>query len=276
MTFFTKIYSLSKFTFDCIIKWGFQYIFKYYIFYFIPVIIFRKVKNNNISVYNVVFPNNSWWWAMIKEVFIDECYKIPENKFYSALDLGGFCWDTWIYFLKKWIKKIDIFEVQPDLLNLIKENINNYNKNWLEINIHKKAIWIWSPIELFIRKELINWDPGILYENTNNKDIIKINIESENILKYLDYDIIKMDIEGWEYSIFKEFINNNIKLKYKLWYIEVHFFKENVNINYNEFIMFKDYLEKQWYKLEYEFNKNQIDEMLEKENKIWLLFKFYK
>ncbi|MDD4151405.1 MAG: FkbM family methyltransferase [Candidatus Gracilibacteria bacterium] len=276
MTFFTKIYSLSKFTFDCIIKGGFQYIFKYYIFYFIPVIIFRKVKNNNISVYNVVFPNNSGGWAMIKEVFIDECYKIPENKFYSALDLGGFCGDTGIYFLKKGIKKIDIFEVQPDLLNLIKENINNYNKNGLEINIHKKAIGIGSPIELFIRKELINGDPGILYENTNNKDIIKINIESENILKYLDYDIIKMDIEGGEYSIFKEFINNNIKLKYKLGYIEVHFFKENVNINYNEFIMFKDYLEKQGYKLEYEFNKNQIDEMLEKENKIGLLFKFYK
>lgn len=285
-----KVFDLLKFTFDCLVKWGFQYIFKYYIFYFIPVIIFRNKKlTNELVKYNVwwwkiKFINNSAWWSAIKEQFVDNLAKIS-NNYSTAVNFWWYVWDVvinWILYSK--VKLIYIYEPQPNLVKIINENLNSFDelitKKWIKVILIPKAIWAeeWK-LKLFVRDEAELWDAWVLYEKQLWTSEVEVEVESIKKYNEISIDYIKMDIEWWEWDILDWWINLEIPFNYKEWIIELHFYLSDFENHWNLKENFLNFLNKNWYQYKKTWydDKNFILQSLEKQlDKKWEVALFIK
>ena len=268
---FKKVRDLIVFSLDCIKKWWFQYLIKYYRYYFIPVIIFwQKKKTNTLIKYYIKggyvnFINNSAWWSTIKEQFVDKVV-ILKDWYDKAINFWWYIWDVAINrILYSNIKEIYIIEPQPSLVNIIKSNLENYKeiiqKKKIKVHLIPKAIGVsvWK-IDLFIRNEAKLWDAWVLYEQQDNTSKVEIDIEPIQVFNDIIFDYIKMDIEWWEWDIIEEWIKWSIPFKYKEWIIELHFYLSNFEKHRNIKENFLKFLSSKWFLYEKTWldNKDQI------------------
>lgn len=291
MNFLLNIFKLLFFTLEVLFKWWFQYIYKYYKYYIIPVFLFWRLELKNNEVYYTVkwkkifFINNWPWWYAIKESFIDKFYLSNWYK-WIFFDVWWYVGDVSLY----WIlynnpKEIYIFEPQTHLFEIIKRNIFNFKeiieKKNISIHLINKAVWIknWE-LELYLSLDAINWDAWVSYEN--NVKWKKLVVDIENISKYenIDIDFLKMDIEWWEWEIIWYWISNFSKFNIRNWKIDLHFYKSNINnvdLSWNKGISFIEILNKNNYSVRFPYTKEYLLRSIKnEEEKLSLLLEFYK
>lgn len=154
---------------------------------------------------------------VLKQVIINNEYlpiidliksRNAEQSIELIVDLGSNIGLTSLFF-NTHFANATIFAVEPDEDNftILKENIdiNNVNANVILIN---KAIWTNSTDKLFINNEFRDkreWARALSYLKDNSKCVQLITLN--DIVQYFNcakvIDILKMDIEGTEYELFK-------------------------------------------------------------------------
>ncbi|MCB9809991.1 FkbM family methyltransferase [Candidatus Nomurabacteria bacterium] len=177
---------------------------------------------------------SDFYWTFV-EIFVNEDYYFEtDNTSPYIIDCGGNIGMATLYF--KWLypkSRIDIFEIEPKNIFLLRNNIDN-NK-LVDINIIQKAVSRETgKIQLFggrragtISKTLI--DEQIKKDNTYaDKEVFVDAIKlSEHITKTVDF--LKMDIEGAESGVFQDLEESGELEKVEKTTIEFHRFSSNEN-----------------------------------------------
>jgi len=147
--------------------------------------------------------------------------------------------------------KIDCFEANPfvyeQAMNLIKDsNIEKYypRYNSKNLNLFNKAVWVYDGfIDLNIETDQFS-NVANLLTNPPEKDTVynrnfkwsKIKIPCvrlSEIIKQSNSEkiVVKLDVEGAEFEIIQDLINENLLNKINFFYVEFHerFFLEELN-----------------------------------------------
>lgn len=170
----------------------------------------------------------------------------PRRILYIGGNLGQFS-VTLSYFLKK--PNIDIFEPNPAVYSLLKNNIGRVNKN---AKVYNYAL---SPDGNRGKKINFYYEPGrsatgsFIRNNASNdrSKLSKIEVQAINSPSKLtgikEYDLIKIDVEGFEIDVVKSL--KGIRTKYL--FIEVSSANRNRRYNDSELLLeirkiFGDYI----------------------------------
>lgn len=134
------------------------------------------------------------------------------NKNSIVLDLGGFYGDFAIHMNQKYGAHCHIFEVIPDLCDLIYKNISGNPK----LHLHRFGLGKTTRNEkLFLAQE---GSSVFSHRATNNTEAISILLQDASVwldtnLPKIMIDLIKINIEGGEYELLEHLIATD-KVKY--------------------------------------------------------------
>ncbi len=173
----------------------------------------RSLKGNKF------FCTNRWaFLSALKEIYIDECYRIdPNYKINGILDIGANFGFSIGYFKQHFpAARITAFEADSFIFGYLQKNITENNLK--DVEIINAAAWI--------KDEILEFHQDFSQGGSLKKSDIhsaKISIEAKNIKPYTstkDYDLLKIDIEGSETELIKH-IGADLK-NFKLVFIEYH------------------------------------------------------
>ncbi|MEO0119272.1 MAG: FkbM family methyltransferase [candidate division WOR-3 bacterium] len=166
-----------------------------------------KVKIEAFNQTSLIFLNSCSDFGVLKEIFIDKVYdfnlkETPEIIF----DLGSNVGFSVIWFKLKYpTAKIYAFEPDPNTFNCLKKNVASFNGVFLfNIGIsdrdgeEKLFVMPGGLGSSFIKREKTK---GFLSVKTKSLDSIIKELSIKRI------DLLKFDIEGAEYKVFKNFKN---------------------------------------------------------------------
>lgn len=164
-----------------------------------------------------------------QEVFYDEIYKLPSSVInkkdkYCVLDIGANRAYTALYFAqKKWVKRVDSFELIPQTFNFALKNIKLNNTLSKKIHIYniglgaketkKQALYIdyRDGISTINNEWLTSYAPAaatkakpVMCNIAQSSVFLKNLIEKEQISNI----IFKIDVEGAEYEILQDLADN--------------------------------------------------------------------
>lgn len=233
--FFSKLLTLKPSSIIAILKGYklaivvcFKFIVKWYFYHwYLTIAAYTRMllwlsnyskKISCLKLYWIKFchPNSYWALLVLSEIFI---YDLLQELDWCdcVLDIWWYLWDTPIY-LSKRNKYVHVYEPNRKNFSFLESNCKPY-KN---ISIYNKAIWIQSKKINMIESH--DWDCwSIVVSENSDKWIIMVNIAE--VFKSTEFDWIKIDIEWWEYDLFKYFMKNPLDFqKLKKWFIEFHFF----------------------------------------------------
>lgn len=144
----------------------------------------------------------------------------PTHKLKNILDIGGNIgqFSVTVAALST-AQNIDVFEPNPEIFNILEQNTQKYP----QINLHKFGVGKPGTFSFFFRKN--KSATGSLIKNNSDKsidsDIKEISIQVTNDIKKatktVDYDLIKIDVEGSEFEVIK----NLVGIKTKYLYLEI-------------------------------------------------------
>lgn len=183
------------------------------------------MEYKNINNFKIFYRNKPEFEKTYKALFDKEEYRlpgIPENA--NIIDCGSHIGMSVLYFKYKYPdSKITAFEPDPDNFELLSKNIKENNiKNVTLINaaVSDKA----GKSALYGNLDKNNWSWGntiIKDAYLNYSDPKKCVVKTIKLSDYIGdrVDLIKLDIEGMEYKVLKEFSYkldkvNNIVLEY--------------------------------------------------------------
>lgn len=190
----------------------------------------NKEDVNNIERYKpgeIVFYGNKFKYVdkasfdyIFNELFVNNIYKFNTNsRIPYIIDCGANIGLSVVYFKRNFPNaKILAFEADPDIFNILKENLSSFNYD--NVTILNLALWD-TETELNFYCE--GADSGRI-ENKLNTDKKYVICQSVKLSTFLDQkvDLLKIDIEGAEVRVLKEckgFLNNVDKL-----FVEFHSF----------------------------------------------------
>jgi len=153
-------------------------------------------------------PGNS-----LREIFIEKIYDFPDfipKKGDVVIDVGGSYGDTVIWYAKKFGAKVIAFEPLKDVYEILLKNI--------ELN---KADVIAYNIVLGNGKNINGKRQGNMLAIGNEEKFEIKTLDSFSIQKA---DILKIDVEGFEYEVLEGAEETNIKNKPKI-ILEAHTYK---------------------------------------------------
>lgn len=161
----------------------------------------RKINvKATIKGFPVVLKNRADLWA-IRSVFEFEHYNIPAKKPKLIFDLGANIGMASLYFKWKYPEaKIIAVEPNPFIFDQLQGNTS--------VTCLKRAISVNKKEKLYIDKN--HSSSSILKENNQLISVYGISI-NDLINKFGTPDIIKFDIEGSEYDVFKKANLNGVK-----------------------------------------------------------------
>ena len=187
----------------------------------------NSLHSSNFLGSKISYYNSAEFLHGVKEIFIDEIYKValPENAL--IIDCGSHIGLSVIYF-KKLFPSANIIAFEPDKRNfgLLSKNIEAFNlKN---IALRNEAVWI-SNTQLSFASD------GNMGSKIEDSSSIKENATMVTAARLRDIiageiDFLKMDIEGAEYEVLKD-IEDKLHLVDHL-FLEYHgSFDENIQLN---------------------------------------------
>lgn len=162
---------------------------------------------------------NKWsFLSAIKEIYIDECYKISSKiNINSILDVGANLGFSIGYFKKQFPDaQITAFEADPQIFRLLKNNV--LSNNLSNVSLINGAAWIHDGKLEFFQDHS---QGGSLIKTKLHTD--KIETKCYDIKKFVDnsqWDLLKIDVEGAEIEIIKHLADSIHK--FKLVFIEYH------------------------------------------------------
>ena len=205
--------------------------------------LFSKRIDIVIKIYNnsFIIPNFFDAFYTINECFDFELYK-KLKWLKNVLDIGWYLGESAIYFAR-FNEKVDVYEADVTNYDYLKQNVNYYS------NIrayHYALIWSDGLDTMKFHKGIENDTWWCIAENGTHDVPVKYIID---ILKFNNYDWLKLDVEWAEYEIINAIIKYNI-FTFVKWYVEFH----NVWMDYNQTVIknFVFFLQKRWLKILYE------------------------
>lgn len=148
----------------------------------------------------MVIPDAASFLYMKDEIFSKEIYKFfSDKKDPLIIDCGANIGMSVLYFKKIFPQaRIIAFEPDPKIFSILKKNTENFG--YSDIKLYNNALWD-SEKELDFSSE--GADAGRI-STENEKNIIKIKtLKLSDFLKE-KVDLLKIDIEGAEYTVLKE------------------------------------------------------------------------
>ncbi len=184
---------------------------------FIPV---RLAFNNRSFTFHL---RHQVDFDVLRDVFVQEEYNLPivdDPKI--IFDLGSNVGVTVIYFALKYPKAtIHAFEPDPKNIALFKKNTKQFKERTV---LHEKAVH-WDPNVkeiTFYQNPAYHWSSSLFEQGAGLKKIVVSTVTLEEVMdeyRIDEIDIMKFDIEGAEYDLFKSFT----RLGNIVWYVgEVH------------------------------------------------------
>ncbi len=158
---------------------------------------------------------------LVKEIFEKEVYALKKNDTVETiLDFGSNIGLSVAYFKMRFPDAtIEAYEPDKDSFRLLIENVGNNNfKNIFayELAVSNESGFLYATdVE---EKASVNSTFVGDGENENNK---VASIDISDILNK-NFDIVKMDIEGGEWNLFKKIVEENMITKANHWFVEFH------------------------------------------------------
>jgi len=177
--------------------------------------------------FNIVVPDTLSFVWQCKEIFVDENYKFHTSSLNPVIyDCGANIGVSCLYFSRNYLSaKIKAFEADPNIVKILKENLEQNNSK--NVEVFKEAVWIDNNgVDL----SLEGADGASIFSKRNVTKVpsvrLKDLIEKEKII-----DMLKIDIEGAEHDVLidcQHSLNNVDNI-----FIEFHSFA-NSNQNLSE------------------------------------------
>ncbi len=165
----------------------------------------------HIKNFDIILADNINGIYQINEVFVKQIYNHFDFRDKTIIDIGGYIGDTAIFFTSKGAKKVNIYEINPQIFDTLNENIK-INQLQDKITAHNYGISNKSKISDFYSTEKIGSSGTYLNFSKSMKITEKRNIKLvafKCILKE-PVDIIKIDCEGCEYEILLSILKDNL------------------------------------------------------------------
>ncbi len=186
--------------------------------------------------YKVSFPNTITFLYLFNEIFCKNQYP-PSSKYLKIIDAGANIGLATLWFkIYSPDSKIILFEPDVENLSYLKKNIKE--NNLTNIQIIPKAISNNNGSTYFykIKDNIQNLDSGIkLNQSLPN---VRYQVKTTKLSQYINsnIDLLKIDIEGSEYSLFDDLIQNRVLKFCKNIYFEAHFFNKKEIANYTNLV----------------------------------------
>lgn len=170
----------------------------------------------------------------LNEILITESYKNFDYKNKIVFDIGGFIGISALYFVLNGAKKVNTFEVNEEVYNVLLNNIsnNNYSNKITAFNTGISDDYK----EKFLNITEIRGSSGFFNEfskSMNIKEKRKIKLIPFNTVMKENVDILKIDCEGCEFEILNNILDNKLIEKINEGIIlEAHYLDEIKNPNY--------------------------------------------
>ncbi len=145
---------------------------------------------------------NSAFWYMhgLEELFLDETYKfMSQSKTPRIIDCGANTGLSVIYFKRLFPEsKITAFEPDSEIFDILKENLQTYGYN--DVELINKAVWNENGSIKFLASGGVG---GRISENENEKTIEIPTFKLSDLLNE-EIDFLKIDIEGAEFDVIND------------------------------------------------------------------------
>ena len=163
---------------------------------------------------------------LVKEIFTEEVYGLKKrDTVKTILDLGSNIGLSVSYFKMRFPDAaIEVYEPDKHSFKLLQKNITENNfKNVLayEIAVDDKSGFLFAADV----EEQASVNSQFLGEGKDENNIVVSKDISEILNR--NFDVIKMDIEGGEWKLFRKIINENLITKANHWFVEFHEIERN-------------------------------------------------
>ena len=179
----------------------------------------KNVQCEKIFGFNITFPNYTHFFSLWKEIFLREIYVLhnTENKPSSILDVGSnFGLSSLFFKLLYQDVAITAFEPNPLTFDRLKQNIEGnklHNVTLLNVAVDGSA----GTVRLFVDPaDQDGVTDSIIESRGQARSHTKVvDVQAVILSQYLtnEVDLVKMDIEGAEYSVMREIEPHLHKIK---------------------------------------------------------------
>ena len=182
-------------------------------------IVFRLGKWKINALYN------SQIGFLVKEIFVEEIYASNKNKeVFKILDLGSNIGLSVAYFKMRFpAAVIEAYEPDKNSFKLLQKNIQE--NDWQNVYANETAV---SDENGFLFSSSIE-EKASVNSNFATSGSEESQVPAKGISEILqqNFDIIKMDVEGGEWRIFKKIIEHQLISKANNWFVEFHQIEKN-------------------------------------------------
>jgi len=162
---------------------------------------------------------------LIKEIFVEEVYALNKNKeIFKVLDIGSNIGLSVAYFKMRFPDAvIEAYEPDKNSFELLQKNIRendlkNVSAEEMAVSDENGFLFALSIEE----KASVNSNFA-----TSGKEESQLRAKGIPEILQQNFDIIKMDIEGGEWRIFKKIIEHQLIPKASNWFVEFHQIEKN-------------------------------------------------
>ena len=178
-----------------------------------------------IGKWKISYICNSQIGFLVKEIFVEEVYALTKSKeVFKILDLGSNIGLSVAYFKMRFPAAImEAYEPDKNSFVLLQKNISQ--NNWKNVDSHEMAV---SDENGFLFASSIE-EKASVNSNFATSGNERSQVFAKGISEILqqNFDIIKMDIEGGEWRIFKKIIDQQLITKANNWFVEFHEIEKN-------------------------------------------------
>ena len=162
---------------------------------------------------------------LVKEIFVEEIYASNKNnEVFKMLDLGSNIGLSVAYFKMRFpAAVIEAYEPDKNSFKLLQKNIQE--NDWKNVSANETAV---SDENGYLFASSIEEKASV---NSNfataGKEESQVKAKRISEILQQNFDIIKIDVEGGEWRIFKKIIEHQLIPKASNWFVEFHQIKKN-------------------------------------------------
>lgn len=196
----------------------------------------NEVQNVTILGYRVYFRSYGELINQFEEIFIDEIYRIENNKVTHIIDCGSNIGLSILYFSKVYpLAHVMAFEPNPYSFELLEANVKINKIN----NIELYNVALGSEDGKALLTTNSNSPTSLNFTILNQSNVVQSKeVEINRLSNYISFTVslLKIDVEGSEYQILKELIESKIINLFENCIIEFH--SGRAGINAEDFVDF--------------------------------------